>query len=119
MSKPICLGLSALLCILPRFSGTKDYSIIKLNVGYNDIKRLLLHLSRYHSASQLFANINVTAFQAVIRNLIFTFITKLDKLKNVIIQRLAKLGVSELRFNYAIWKHWYKLLYVDQHFDNG
>ncbi len=38
------------------------YSIRKLNVAYNDIMRLLLHLPRYHSASQLFANIGVPAF---------------------------------------------------------
>ncbi len=41
------------------------YSIRKLNVAYNDIIRLLLHLPRYHSASQLFAKIGVPAFQYV------------------------------------------------------
>ena len=54
-----------------RFGGTIDYSIRKLNVDY-DIMRILLHMPRYDSASQLFANINVPAFQTVIRNLIFT-----------------------------------------------
>ena len=43
------------------------YSIRKLNVAYNDVMRLLLHLPRYHNASQMFANINVPAIQAVIR----------------------------------------------------
>jgi hypothetical protein len=55
------------------------YSIRKLNVAYNDIMRLLLRLPRYHSASQLFANIGVPNFQAVIRNLIFKFFTRLNK----------------------------------------
>ena len=95
------------------------YSIRKLNVAYNDVIRLLLHLSRYQSASQLFANINVLAFQAVVRNSIFAFITRLDKSENVIVLGLVKLGESDLRFTSAIWKHWYTLLYVDQHFDNG
>ena len=76
-------------------------------------------MPRYHRASQLFANINVLAFQAFIRHLIFAFITRLDKSENAIIQGLVKLGESDLRFTSAIWKHWYKLLYVDQHFDNG
>ena len=95
----------------------RKYSIRKLNVAYNDIMRLLLHLPRHHSASQLFANVNVPGFQAVIRNLMFKFITRLDKSENLIIRNLVKIGVSDLRFTSAIWKHWYKSLYV--HFDNG
>ncbi len=47
--------------------------------------RLLLRLPRYHSACQLFANIGVPAFQAVLRNLVFKYITQLDKSDNVII----------------------------------
>ena len=35
------------------------YSIRKLNVAYNVIMRLLLRLTRYHSASQLVANIYI------------------------------------------------------------
>ncbi len=82
-------------------------------MAYNDIMRLLLHLS----ASQLFANIGVPAFQAVLRNLVFNFIARLDKSDNVIIQGLVKIGESDLRFTSAIWRHWYKLLYSN--FDNG
>ncbi len=65
-------------------------SIRKLNVAYNDIMMLLLRLPRYHSTSQLFANISVPGFQAVLRNLVFKFITRLDKSDNVIIQGLVK-----------------------------
>ncbi len=53
------------------------YSIRKLNVAYNDIMKLLLRLPRYHSASQLFANIGVPAFQAVLRNLVFNLLLDL------------------------------------------
>ena len=56
-----------------------------LPLSITTIHVLLLHLPRYHSASQLFANINVPAFQAVIRHLIFVFITRLDKLEIAII----------------------------------
>ncbi len=49
------------------------YSVNKLRIAYNDIMRMLLGLPRCHSASQMFANINVPACQAVIRNLIFKF----------------------------------------------
>ena len=48
--------------------------------------------TRYHSAGQLFSNIDVQAFQVAIRNLIFKFITTLDKLENGIIQALVKIG---------------------------
>ena len=95
----------------------KMYSIRKLSVPYNDIMRLLLRLPRYHSASQLFANIDIQNFHTVIRNLIFKFITRLNKSENVIIQGLVKIGDSDLRFTSAIWRHWYKLLYAN--FDNG
>ena len=60
--------ISVLLWILPRFGATILYSIKKLNVAFNYIIRSLLCLARHHSASQLFANIDVPAFQAVIRN---------------------------------------------------
>jgi hypothetical protein len=93
------------------------YSFSKLNVAYNDIIRLLLCLPRFHSASQLFANVNVPAFQAVIRNLMFKFITRLNKLENAIIKCLIDVENSDLRYTSAIWKHWHKSLYV--HFDNG
>ncbi len=93
------------------------YGIRKFNLAYNHIMRLLLPPPSYHSASQLFANIGVTAFQAVLRNLVFKFITRLDKSDNVIIQGLIKIGESDLRFTSAIWRHWYKLLYSN--FDNS
>ena len=41
-------------------------SIRKLNVGYNDIMKLLLHLLRFHNASQLIGNIVVPAFQLLL-----------------------------------------------------
>ncbi len=68
------------------------YSIRILNVAYNNIMKLLLCLPTYHSASQLFANIGVPAFQAVLRNLVFKFNTRIDKSDNVIIQELVKIG---------------------------
>ncbi len=51
-----------------------------------------------HSASQMFSNINVHAYQAVIRNLIFKFMCRLDKSENYIIQGLVIMlnMVSEL-----------------------
>ena len=61
------------------------YSMNKLRVAYNDIMRLLLKLPRWHSASQIFANVNVPACQDVIRNLIFKFMCRLDKSNNSVV----------------------------------
>ncbi len=77
------------------------YSIRKLNVAYNDIMRLLLHLPRHHSASQLFANVNVPGFYAVIRNLMLKFITRLNKSENVIISMSCKASISDLYQPYS------------------
>ena len=65
---------------------------------------LLLHLPRYYSGSQLFANIDVSAFHVVIGNLIFKFITRLDKSENARIQGLMKIGECDPRFTSAIWR---------------
>ncbi len=51
--------------------------------AYNDIMTMLLGLSRFHSASLIIANINVSACQAVAINL-FKLMCKLDKYENSI-----------------------------------
>jgi hypothetical protein len=48
-----------------------DYSLKKLKVAYNDIMCMLLRLPRWHSASEMFVNLNVLTCQALVRNLIF------------------------------------------------
>ena len=86
---------------------------------YNDIKSLLLRLPRYNAASQLFANIDVPTFQTVIRNLILKSITRLNRSENAITEGRVKMGEDDLRLTSATWRHWYKLLNVDEHVDSG
>ncbi len=93
------------------------YSVNKLRIAYIDIMRMLIGLPWWHSASQMFANINVPACQAVIRNLIFKFMCRLDNSEHYIIQGLVCPSVSEAKCTSAIWIHWYKQLYV--HYLNG
>ncbi len=93
------------------------YSMQKLKVAYNDILRTVLSLPRFHSASQLFVNHNVPSLGAVLRNLIFKFMCRLDKSANSIIKSLVNPLVSDVRYTSKIWNHWHKALYV--HFDNG
>ncbi len=70
------------------------FSIRKLNVACNDM-RLKLHLIGHHSARQLFADVNVPGFHAVIRTFMFNLITRLDKSENVIIRSLVKIGMCD------------------------
>ncbi len=52
------------------------------------------------------------ACQAVCRNLMFTFIMRLDRFENSIISYLVCLAKSDIRYSSQNWVHWCKLLYV-------
>ena len=77
----------------------------RLNVCYNNILRRLLRRPRYCSASGLFAECG----KAVIRNLIYKFITRLNESTNDVI--LAMLS-SDIRCTSRIRHYWVKTLYV-------
>ncbi len=94
-----------------------DYSLNKLKVAYNNIMPMLLRLPRRHSASEIFVNINVQTGQALVRNLIFKFMIRLEKSTYVITRGLVCPSVSDVIYRSKIWTHWYRLLYV--HYDNG
>ena len=86
------------------------YNLKKINVAYNDIMRLLLRLPRYHSASHLFANVNVSSFHACLRRLVYSFICRLDGSENIYITGLVSVTQSLQRFVSRIWKHWAECL---------
>ncbi len=97
-----------------------DYSLNKLKVAYNDIMHMLLRLPRscrWHSASEIFVNVNVPTCQALVRNLIFKFMVRLEKSTNLIIRGLVCPSVTDVIYRSKIWTHWYRLLYVL--YDNG
>ncbi len=87
-----------------------DYSLNKLKVAYNDIMRMLLRLPRWHSASEIFVNVKVPTCQALVRNLIFKFMVRLEKSTNLIIRVLVCPSVSDVIYRSKIWTHWYRLL---------
>ena len=88
------------------------YTMNKLTVAYNDAMRMLLRVPRYMSASQMFAYMQVPACQAVIRNLVYKFMCRLDKSENNIINVLVDPTKSVTRYTSDMRKHWHKLLYV-------
>ena len=84
----------------------------RLTVAYNDAMIMLLKVPRYMSASQMFAELHVPACQAVCRNLMYKFITRLDKSENCIISYLVNPTKSDIRYSSKNWAHWRKQLYV-------
>ena len=90
----------------------KMKSIHKLNVAYNDALRLLLRVPRWHSASQLFVSLGIPTFKALLRNLMYSFMCRLDESLNSVIVVLTSPVKSNTRFKSILWRHWRKSLYV-------
>ena len=84
-------------------------SFHRLNVAYNNVLRRLLRRPRFCSASGLFAECRIPNCKAVIRNLIFRLMTRLDLSTNSIISTIL---VSDIRWTSRIRRHWIKSLYV-------
>ena len=60
----------------------------------------------------MFADLHVPACQAVCRNLMYKFITRLDKSENNIISYIVNPAKSDSLYNSKLWAHWRKQLYV-------
>ena len=85
-------------------------SMYKLQVAYNDCMRILLKQPRWCSASQLFCNVGVTTFHALLRTLMYKFICRLNVCTNSIVKVLVDPMHSDTRYQSATWKHWYSRL---------
>ena len=75
----------------------------------NVVLRRLLRRPRFCSASGLFAECRIPNCKAVIRNLIFRFMTRLDLSKNSMISTIL---VSDIRWTSRVRRHWIKSVYV-------
>ena len=94
----------------PLWVNYKKESLRKLKVAYNDALRIFLKKPRGGSASQLFCNYGLTTFQALLRNLMYSFKCRLDGSLNEVITVLVNPRHSSVRYRSHIWKHWYKCL---------
>ena len=90
-----------------KFSGT---AIRKLYTAYHNSLKILLGISRRSETSPLCANLNIKSCPAVIRNLIFKFMTRLKTSDNNIIHAICS---SSCFYKSPMWKHWRQLLYVN------
>ncbi len=64
-------------------------------------------------ASQMFAELHVPTSQAVIRNLIFKFMYRLEKSENCILNNLVESTTSDTRFFSKIGAHWKRYCMLD------
>lgn len=84
-------------------------SINKLYVAYNNVFRMMHKLPRDCSASGMFVNSQVNNCPAVLRNLTFRFMSRLDASTNMLIQSILH---SDLKWKSRIRNYWVKVLYV-------
>ena len=85
-------------------------SMNKLNVAFNDALRMLLRVPRFLSGSQMFSELHIPNCAAVIRNLMYKFIVRLDLSENHIIQLLVNPMCSSFRLTSHLRLHWHKSL---------
>ncbi len=89
----------------------KKESLLKLKVAYNDCLRILLKKPRSTRASGLFCELGLTTFMALLRNLTFKFMSRLDRATNELIAQLVDPSRSSVRYMSMIWEHWYESLH--------
>ena len=84
-------------------------AIRKLHVAYNNAFRMFFNLPRDCSASGMLAENRVYSSHAIIRNLSFRFMTRLELSNNTLIRSLLN---SDIRWNSRIRRHWVKQIYI-------
>ena len=94
----------------PLWCQYKKSSLQKLKVAYNDAFRILLKKLRSSSASLLFCQAHVNSFSALMRHLMYRFMCQLNDCENSLVRTLINPTVSAVRYQSALWKHWYSCL---------
>ena len=88
------------------------YNFKKLKVAYNDILKMLFSVPRWHSSSEMFVNLRIPDCKAVIRNLIYKFMCRLNCSQNMIINNIVSSSRSDVKYLSKIFKFWYDQLYL-------
>ncbi len=89
----------------------KKESLCKLQVAYNDCMRILLKKPRWCIASYLFCKARVQSFPALMRNLMYKCICRLDNSRNTIIMLLTNPRLTEVRYQSSMRKYWHNCLF--------
>ena len=86
----------------------KVQSYNKLRVAFNNVHRKLLNYGKRDSASQMFVSNGLPNFDAMLRKSVYSFIQRLHKCENQLVQTL--LSCWKVRNN-SMWNRWNKCLY--------
>ena len=86
-------------------------SFRKLKVAYNDCLRILLNKPRHSSASKLFCESRLSSLEALLRNLMYKFMCRMEGSQNDVIMLLTNPRRSSVRHQSHMWNHWYECLY--------
>ena len=81
----------------------------RLLITYHNVFKMSISMSKYESTSVLCTVYNVLCCQAVIRNLVYRFMCRLQASNNSLVMSIQS---SSLVYTSRIRKHWRRLLYV-------
>ena len=81
----------------------KVASYAKIKIAHNDIFRSLMSVPRYSSASTLFVQHRVNNLDAVLRNAMFSLMTRLTLTPNRLVKAIR---TSEARHHSRLWHSW-------------
>ena len=95
----------------PLWVNFKKESLRKLQVAYNDCLRILLKKPRSTRASALFCTLGLTTFMALLRNLTYKFMCRLDRSLNRLIRLMTDPLCSSVRFTSTIRGRWHECLF--------
>ncbi|KAL0970009.1 hypothetical protein UPYG_G00235880 [Umbra pygmaea] len=90
----------------------KKGSMKRIQVAYNDAMRILLKRPRWCSANDIFVSTRVNTLQAVVRNLMYKCICRINASVNGIIMGLSNIRLSTVRYQSEIWRHWHICLFL-------
>ena len=87
----------------------KKCTMKRLLITYHNVFKMSISMSKYESTSVLCTVYNVLCCQAVIRNLVYRFMCRLQASNNSLVMSIQS---SSLVYTSRIRKHWRRLLYV-------
>ena len=88
----------------------KKCTMKRLLTTYHNVFKMSISMSKYESTSLLCTVFNVLCCQAVIRNLVYRFMCRLQASNNSLVMSIQS---SSLVYTSRIRKHWRRLLYVN------
>ena len=97
------------MCTSQLWWNYKKCTMKRLLITYHNIFKMSISMSKYESTSVLCTVYNVLCCQAVIRNIVYRFMCRLQASNNSLVMYIQS---SSLVYTSRIRKHWRRLLYV-------